>query len=258
MAAVERMNAWHRFSHLRSVMANWPLIVPDKLGLVRTCRYRSRSGQTIECRPKSTDVNEAVVVLDGLEYPFEHLRLADGQVVVDIGANIGSFALLVDSLNPGIRYTGLAVEPMAETFSLLERNLAHNGIDRFRAVPAAISDVDGTVRMRVDLPADAARISNDGEGAMVRSLRLGTLCQQHRIERIDLLKVDIEGAEYGLVETELPFFRSSVRRVLMEYHPPETAGATERLLDTMRGDFVVQVLHSRESSGMLYAENRRL
>jgi FkbM family methyltransferase len=239
-------------------MANWPLVVPDKLGLVRTCRYRSRSGQTIECRPRSTDVNEAVVVLGGLEYPPEFLRLTDGQVVVDVGANIGSFAVLVDSLNSGIRYTGLAVEPMPETFSLLERNLAHNGIDRFRPVLAAISDVDGTVRMRVDLPADAVRISDEGEGAMVRSLRLGTLCQLHRIERIDLLKVDIEGAEYGLIETELPFLRASVRRLLMEYHPPELAGATERLLDTLRGDFDVKVLHSRESSGMLYAENRRL
>jgi FkbM family methyltransferase len=255
------MTAWRRFSYLRSTMANWPLVVPDKLGLLRTCRYRTRSGLTLSCRARSTDVNEAVVVLSGLEYPARFLHLDNGSVVVDLGANIGSFALYVAALNRGVSLRGVAFEPFGQSFELLERNLRANGISSFRAVNAAVADTDGWVRLRTDCEPDRVSVAGPaaaGDRAATRSYRLSTYCAAHGIASIDMLKMDVEGAEHEVVEADYPFIRTTVATALIEYHECGGTRTVERLIGTLRADFDVTVVHSGRASGVVHARNRAL
>jgi FkbM family methyltransferase len=255
------MNVWRRFSYLRSTMANWPLVVPDKLGLLRTCRYRTRSGVTVSCRARSSDVNEAVVVLSGLEYPARFLRLHNGSVVVDLGANIGSFALYVAELNRGVSLRGVAFEPFGQSFTLLERNLRANGISSFRAVQAAVTDIDGWIRLRTDCGVDrvsVAGLAADGDRADARSYRLSTYCAAHGIASIDLLKMDVEGAEHDIVKADYPFIRTAVTSALIEYHEGGGRRSFERLAETLGADFDVTVVHPGRASGVIHARNRSL
>jgi len=242
-------------------MANWQLVAPDKLGVLPTCRYRTRSGLTVACRGRSTDINEAVVVLSGLEYPERFLKLENGSVVVDLGANIGSFALYVAALNRGVDLHGVAFEPFGESYDLLERNLRDNGVSSFHAVKAAITGTDGWVRLRTDCEPDQVSVLGpapaEGGSATARSYRLSTYCAEHDLTSIDVLKMDIEGGEYEVVDVDYPFIRKAVASALIEYH--ERGGeetGVGRLTGTLLADFDVTVVHAGPASGVIHARNR--
>jgi FkbM family methyltransferase len=258
VAAAEELSAWDRFSHLRRTVVNWPLVVPDKLGLRHLCRYRTRTGLTVWCRGRSTDVNELVVVLGELEYPSRYLHVDAGSTVLDLGANIGSFALLLHSLHPDVPFRGVAFEPFPENFELLERNLAANDVRSFRAERLAISAVDGDVRLRTDRTPDTVTISDEGEGMYVPSRRLSTYCSEHEIDRIDLLKLDVEGAEHEIVDGDYAFLCSAAARVLVEYHDLDDVRTLDSLVARMRADFEIDVIHMGSLSGVFHARNRAI
>ena len=202
-------------------------------------------------------MNEIVVVLAGLEYPPSLLAANDDDVVIDVGANIGGFALYFDSLHPGIRYHGIAIEPFGDNFALLKTNLLANGIDRFTAYEAAISDTDGKVRIRTDLPVDEVQIADQGTGLDVTSFKLSTFCAQLAVDRIDLLKMDVEGAEHDILRADYEFFCSHVAKTILECHelPGRTIAALVDRLDTA---FEVEIVHRTPTSSVVYAENRRI
>jgi FkbM family methyltransferase len=255
---VANLGTWNRFDHLRRTMKNWPMVVPDKLGLVHMIRYCTRSGLVVWCRGRSTDVNEAVVVLAGLEYPYPYGMLTDGAFVIDAGANIGSFVLLLRRLNRTVNFSGVAIEPSAETLELLRRNLTVNGVQGFKIVHGVVSDVDGVARIRTDVDADAIHISNTGVGVQVPALRLSSYCKQHNIDRVDLLKMDIEGAEYRVIESDYDFLREYVVRALIEYHESDSFEGLAWIIDRMGADFAIEVVDSRPASGVIHVRNERL
>jgi FkbM family methyltransferase len=255
------LNIWQRFSYLRTTMSNWPLVVPDKLGLVRTCCYRARSGLVVWCRPRSTDVNEAVAILSGHEYPPHLLRAGNGCVIIDIGANIGSFVLFVASLNRGVDFRGIAFEPFAPNFALLNKNVAANGISAFRTVQAAVTDIDGAVHLKDDPRPDRVRVSGPagrGDPTATPSHRLSTYCASNEITSIELLKMDAEGSEYDIVESDYAFLAASVANVLVEYHELGGTRTFRRLRERLEVNFAVTVVREHSRTGVLHAQNRRL
>jgi FkbM family methyltransferase len=56
------------------------------------------------------------------------------------------------------------------------------------------------VRFTADLAAWGNRIGTDGHGVLVPALTIDEICNQHGIEKIDLLKLDIEGAEEEVLD----------------------------------------------------------
>ncbi len=247
-----------KFYTLIRTIENWPLVILDKLGLRPLCTYRTRSGHTFYCRSRSTDIHEVVVVWSGTEYPPEHLKLAEGSVVFDIGANVGSFAIYVSHLNPHISFSGYAFEPYHQNFALLNRNLSANGVSSFRALSVAISDRDTEVWLDVNRPVDAVAISEDKAGQRVMSHKLSTFCRAHNIPVIDLLKLDVEGSEYPIFETDYDFLARSVRKIIMEYHVMPGKYNKTWLLDKVKGSFEVAILTERENCGTLVLTNKKL
>jgi FkbM family methyltransferase len=258
VAAPRNLTVRSRIGYLRATMRNWPLIFVDKLGLRRLVRYRTRGGDVVWCRARSTDVNEAVAVLAGVEYPFRFASLNDGAFVVDAGANIGSFVLLLQSLNRAITFRGIAIEPFDETVALLRRNLAENHVAGFEIVHGVLNDVDGSARIRTDVSPDAISISSGGRGVEVSSVRLSTYCVANRIDRIDLLKMDVEGAEYRIIDSEYELLRTRVVRAIIEYHEIEGHRGLQWLVRRLEPDFAVEVVHARAASGLLHARNKTL
>jgi FkbM family methyltransferase len=150
-------------------------------------------------------------------YAFESSTRAPR--IIDAGANIGLASLWLSEVFPDAEV--IAVEPDPATFSLLETNLHENDRSRVEAVAAALTSRSGTTELMVD-PArpgnlhqslDPARM--DGAAVEVPAVALSELIDGP----VDLLKLDVEGAEHDVI-TELVSSGalSQVKALAMEYH----------------------------------------
>lgn len=147
--------------------------------------------------------------------------LRDDPVVLDLGGHIGSFSLAVSQLFPRARVD--AYEPTPFTSGYLRRNIEHNGLgDRLRVFENAVSAHAGVLEMAI---ADDGSAHNGvmlvGAPGMT-SIEVPSIALADAFTTapgpVDLVKFDIEGAEYEAILESSPDLWQPVRRVVMEYH----------------------------------------
>ncbi|MFE0172540.1 FkbM family methyltransferase [Streptomyces sp. NPDC059002] len=131
-------------------------------------------------------------------------RLGAGDVFVDVGANIGVFAVLGSRL-VGDKGRVVAVEASPTFHRRLSRNAGLNGCDNIRAVNAAVSD------SRKKLTFVLASSQNMGANSIVpyegpaestfemEAVPLPELLEADELARARVIKIDVEGAEGGVV-----------------------------------------------------------
>jgi FkbM family methyltransferase len=124
----------------------------------------------------------------------------DPPVIVDLGANAGQASRFFRSRYPDARI--IAVEPDPTTYRHLERNLAADGNAVTRQV--AVTAAPGEVRLRRFLDASwmtqVTDAQDDGTVA-VAGMTLDDVLTQEGVDRVGLLKVDIEGLEIDVLTT---------------------------------------------------------
>jgi FkbM family methyltransferase len=143
-------------------------------------------------------------------------------VVLDIGAHIGTFALLAGSKVPQGRV--VAVEASAETFDLLRINVALNKLNNITPLHMAVSDKIGTAYLHHDPHGNWGHslYHNEGGGQeKVETITLGALLKKHNIERVDLVKFNCEGAEYDILLSAEPGLLSRIGFMIVLYHGGE-------------------------------------
>jgi FkbM family methyltransferase len=164
-------------------------------------RVRDRFGLSY----RVPDLREPVafrLLVDGVYEPdvlsFVLDRLPEGGAFVDVGANVGAFALPA-ARRVGARGRVVAIEASNVVFDALRANAAANGLSHINAMHVAAIDAEGDVPF---YPAPADRF---GMGALapqfdaapvdVPGARLDRLLAVANVTRVDVLKVDVEGFE---------------------------------------------------------------
>jgi FkbM family methyltransferase len=140
-------------------------------------------------------------------------RLSGDFVFLDVGASVGGYALFV-AAHAERRARILAVEPLPEIFERLVYNIEQNEFANVKAVSCALADRDGEIALFVNT-------SNRGETSVrvisaeahetqlrVPAKSLLSLVREEGYDRIDAIKLDIEGAEDLVLD---PFFRDAPR-----------------------------------------------
>lgn len=153
------------------------------------------------------------VLKNGVYYLPEDIESTEGvRTIVDLGANVGIAAIYLADRYPLARV--YAVEPAPANFALLKRNLST--IERTESLEACVSDGDGTRRLNLSAPAWGVAVAENGNGAEVVSFSIATLLSKLRIQKVDILKVDIEGEErivFGSAEC-----LERIEKILIELH----------------------------------------
>ncbi|MEK7509965.1 MAG: FkbM family methyltransferase [Patescibacteria group bacterium] len=224
----------HAFSYVTYIpriwrsVKNWIPFVFDYVGLTNKGRvYALRNGMNIRTGDGMSSGTIAVIFIkkDYGEPP------PPNAVLIDIGANIGVYALYACQ-SPGVRV--YAYEPMPENFSLLKENIARNGLeDRISPYPYAVSGRREKRRLYLGesplhsfLPIHEspfhAQFSPGKISAQkfieVECIPLDEVFESNGILRCDLLKIDCEGAEYDILyHLPDPYF-SRIREIRLEYH----------------------------------------
>ena len=166
-------------------------------------------------------------------------RPKKGDVVVDVGAHIGLFALRC------LKCFGaslvVAVEPHPLNARLLRMNLALNKLDdRALVVEAALGREEGTARLFIARTSDAHSLIYDRsrhEGGRVVEVAVKTmdgLVEELGLERVDFIKIDVEGAELDVLagaQRTLSEFRPTL---VVETHTGKVPGVLEELVNTLR------------------------
>lgn len=138
------------------------------------------------------------------------------RIILDIGANIGLATLWFKRRYPDARI--IAVEPDPESFALLERNTSGiAGIERLNAALTAVDGVIGLERGGLNPSAFHVRALRPGEEG-VEAIRMPSLLARYRLHAVDLLKLDIEGAEKEVFEADDLSWMDSIRTIAVELH----------------------------------------
>jgi len=146
--------------------------------------------------------------------------------VMDIGAGIGEFAIA--AAGSATQGRVLAFEPFAPSFRLLERNVVLNRIVNIEVFNEAVTGQTRSLGLDVSSGEPAMFESVDlitGEGndrVPIVSAALGDIVRRLGIDRLDLLKLDCEGAEYDILLNSPPDVIEQVQRIVMEYHDQTT------------------------------------
>jgi FkbM family methyltransferase len=155
-------------------------------------------------------VSFAMALLSG-KYEQETRQLLErvvrkGMTIVDVGAHVGYYALLF------ARWVGpegrvFAFEPEPDNYALLRRNIALNDVANILAFPKAVSDHRGTVRLFLSSQGnDRHSIFQNPRSVVHESSRevsavsLDQFLADEGWPRVDLVKMDVEGAEPVVLE----------------------------------------------------------
>jgi FkbM family methyltransferase len=126
------------------------------------------------------------------KYSYNEIAVSDGDVVVEIGANIGEFTRAA-ALKALIL---ISVEPDPVAFNCLERNVS--GLSNVTLFNGVVSEKNGNVDFYISSEgADSSIIEPDGYEKMitVESMTLDTLLDKMGISHVDFLKIEAEGGE---------------------------------------------------------------
>jgi FkbM family methyltransferase len=199
----------------RSVPSFWARTSPEQGGHYFACDLRDSIAREV-CFTHRYEPQETALLQS---------LLRPGMTFVDVGANWGYFTLLAAGLvGRGGRVVSL--EPDPRLFALLRANLARNGLDFVAARQVAAADRPGTLHLEgFDEEAGnwgLSRLTDRPAAATfaVAACPVDALLDELAIDRIDLLKMDIEGAEdLALQGMQEGLKRQRYQRILLEVHP---------------------------------------
>jgi FkbM family methyltransferase len=132
------------------------------------------------------------------ELDFLRARTPVGGVFVDVGANVGTYAMVL-ARHVGADGKVVAIEPHPVTHARLAFNRAASSFTQVRLVAAAAGASDGELMIETDGDNLGASHIVTGEPAgnaiRVPSLRLQRILDEAGVSRVDALKIDVEGYE---------------------------------------------------------------
>ena len=229
---MEHLSEAYRY---RSLIVDWSPIVRSYVGIDgrADCSIRLASGLRFDI----LDASDAWTLVQVAARNDYRIRPTEPwQTVIDIGANLGVFAVLAAKAAPDARI--LCYEPGSDTCRLLRRNVQANDIgDRTEIHEVAVAGSEGRASLS-GRRSSTRRLVTDGRGRRdaidVETVTLEAIFQQHRIAQCDMLKMDCEGSEYEIVLGCRRHVLERIQRMVVEYHEAGSPGSSRALVQELR------------------------
>lgn len=143
------------------------------------------------------------------------IRLAEGSVVFDIGACIGTTALMFSRI-VGDRGKVFAFEPV--TYNIINKNIIQNSVKNIEVVSKGVCDKSGITEIeKSDFCIDSSICKREYTAGyymakdLIEVITLDEFCSERSLSRLDFIKLDIEGAE--------EFAIKGAEKIIAKYHP---------------------------------------
>ena len=147
---------------------------------------------------------------------FRYYRAAAGNVIIDAGAGIGEDTIVFSrAVTPSGRV--IALEPSARAFRCLQKTVRLSELTNVVMRRCALHSGDGALDISSDSHYAASTVLDAVGGERVRACSLDSLCAELGLERVDLLKLNIEGAEADALDGMAASWQV-VRNVVISCH----------------------------------------
>jgi FkbM family methyltransferase len=166
--------------------------------------------------------------------------------VIDIGANIGVFALWAATRAPGVKVW--SCEPFPQNAAYFETNKRESKVDNIEFYPVAVADLEGKRILHVDdrwILHSLTDKNSDENGLEVDCVSVDRLLSD--IDRCDLMKLDCEGGEYEILYAASPESLRKIRRLVCEFNEFDKDKRNGRAL----GEFLIAAGFTVEGFNML-------
>lgn len=206
------------------------------------------AGMDFYVRPGTSDMLVLREVFVANEYRIPSKMTG---VVIDVGSNIGALSIRAAAAGA----TVFAYEAEAENARVANQNILLHGVqERVNVDNVAVwRDFDGVYLT----PAQGNTGTNDAEGdVFVPSITLASILAGH--SEVELLKMDVEGAEIPIFGALDPVSLQGVKRIAMEYHgqTPEFGAMIRKLSGVFDLEIVGHPHPGENSGGMIYGTRK--
>jgi FkbM family methyltransferase len=205
-----------------------------------------RNGYRITFSGHKHDLISTIIVFCKQDYG----KVTPGSVCLDIGANIGLFAMYAVSQNSA---TVLAFEANPETFNVMRYNIEQNGLNS-RILPYNLA-VTGSTGEQVAFPRNPSPYNKittvpSDDTVKVDTINLDSILHLVPKQHVDLLQMDIEGAEYEVFTSVIGDSLQGVDEIRMEYHAGPLDVLQNRLANA--GYRIVRHKAEQNASGIIW------
>ena len=238
------------------LLSNWPeYLFNYVLRKRRPAEYRLRNGFRLMDGTGTLPGTLAEVFVRRRYGLLEGFR-----TIVDVGANVGSFAVYAAQSCPDARI--YCYEPEEQNFGLLKRNVQINGLDaRVSTFQCAVASSHGRRELSVgSSPLNSFHVPSRGERRqMVDCTTLPLILADQYLDTVDLLKMNCEGAEYEVLEGCADADLDRIAAIRLEYHNLDHFRNGERLAEhlQLRGFTLERVTRRLNESGFIWAARPR-
>jgi FkbM family methyltransferase len=188
-------------------------------------------------------------------YRIHEYQFKDNAVFLDIGANIGSVSLYVDNFNK-VRdeYNKIkvySVEPEPNNLLLLKENIKNNPTENITVINNAIWHEQKTVLITNKGGNSSIINETNDESVEVLAITIQDFIDLYGIDEIDVVKIDIEGAEFDLIINTPPETLAKIKYITLEFDK-SFDGRFGIMVEKLSKQFGLEILGSPERGGYIY------
>lgn len=161
------------------------------------------------------------------DYKSKSFAIQPTDTIIDIGGHIGSFSIwAAKQAHQGKVFT---FEPNPENFLMLKENKEINQILNLEIFNLAVSDSIGEITLFNSVHQNMGHSIYEKHllhQTIVKTISLDEILKANQIEKVDLLKIDAEGAEYPILLNTSPAVLQKIDKIILEYHDYLSHGYT--------------------------------
>ena len=178
-------------------------------------------------------------------------------VIIDLGANEGYSVLKTKEIAP--KSKTIAVEPNSTAFRILKKNVEANNLKNVILVNKAVTSRNGKISFEVVKGRSEVgavnvykkfRRKDRLKKITVSSITLEELCKKYKVDKIDLLKMDVEGSEVDILKSSKNIL-PKIKKSIIEYHLAQRT--KDRVIKLMvKNNFKLVKIDDQKYYGDLY------
>jgi len=167
-------------------------------------------------RAKTKDRDIFAEIVLGNEYFTNEIELNEKSVVFDVGAQAGIFSVFISDKAGKV----FSFEPVPQNFELLEENIRLNVLEKkVKTFNLAVSGKKGKEKIFLsENNSGGHSVYGKGKFVEAQTITLKDVFEENKLEECDLLKMDVEGAEYDIFYSLEEKYVRKIKRIAMECH----------------------------------------